>query len=54
MPYAEIQGYMLHDKKNVNGQINFVLLEDIGKPRLDQAIDSVLINKAFEFYLKEL
>ena len=50
----EIQGYMLHDKKNVKGQVNFVLLRDIGQPEFDQIVDNDLINKAFEFYMKEM
>ena len=50
----EIQGYMLHDKKNVKGQVNFVLLSNIGQPEFDQIVDNDLINKAFEFYMKEM
>ena len=49
-----VQTYMLHDKKNVKGQVNFALLADIGQPKLNQVIDAELINQAFEFYVKEL
>ncbi|NQX78236.1 3-dehydroquinate synthase [Gilvibacter sp.] len=50
----EINTYMLHDKKNVGGRVNFVLLEDIGVHKLDQTIDPKLIKEAFEFYVNEL
>jgi 3-dehydroquinate synthase len=40
---------MKFDKKNKEGQINFVLLKDIGKPVYDQSIDLKLIRKSFKF-----
>ena len=49
-----IKTYMMHDKKNLNGQINFVLLEGIGQHKIDQVVDNELIDQAFEFYMKEL
>ncbi len=48
---AEIKSLMKFDKKNEKGNINFVLLEDIGKPRIDITVPDDLIDKAFEFYL---
>lgn len=39
-----------HDKKNRAGQVNFVLLKDIGQVALDCKIDNELINKAFVYY----
>lgn len=47
----EIIALMKFDKKNVGNNINFVLLEDIGRPRLDCKVDNDLIYKAFEYYL---
>ena len=41
---------MKFDKKNSHGNINFVLLEDIGKTKLDCIVDNQLIFEAFEFY----
>lgn len=41
---------MKYDKKNEQGNINFVLLEAIGKPKRDCLVDNALIVKAFEFY----
>lgn len=38
------------DKKNEHGNINFVLLENIGSPKTDCLIDNDLIIKAFNFY----
>ncbi|MFT5752576.1 MAG: 3-dehydroquinate synthase [Flavobacteriales bacterium] len=39
-----------HDKKNDHGNINFVLLEAIGKPIIDQQVDNDLINDSFRYY----
>ncbi len=47
----EITALLKFDKKNSNGRINFVLLQDIGKPILDQAVSNESIFNAFQFYL---
>lgn len=39
------------DKKNEGGNINFVLLEDIGKPVIDCHVPNDLLFKAFSYYL---
>jgi len=44
---------MKYDKKNNEGQINFVLLKKIGKPVYDQSIDLKTIKDSFKF-LNEL
>ena len=41
-----------YDKKNDHGNINFVLLEAIGKPKIDCKVDNRLIHEAFDFYSK--
>ncbi|MCA0132680.1 3-dehydroquinate synthase [Winogradskyella alexanderae] len=41
-----------HDKKNSHGKINFVLLDSIGKPKLDCEVDNNSINEAFNYYEK--
>lgn len=41
---------LVFDKKNRNGKVLFVLLEDIGKHRIDCEVDNGLIYKAFEYY----
>ncbi|MDR5590151.1 3-dehydroquinate synthase [Christiangramia sp. SM2212] len=46
----EIKQLMKFDKKNERGNINFVLLNDIGKPVQDVTVPDELIDKAFEFY----
>ncbi len=43
---------MKHDKKNEFGKINFVLLEDIGKPVIDCLVPNNIIEDAFNFYAK--
>ncbi|MDO4229322.1 MAG: 3-dehydroquinate synthase [Capnocytophaga sp.] len=47
---SEIINLMKFDKKNSHGNINFVLLESIAKPKLDCLIENELIYKAFEYY----
>lgn len=41
---------MQFDKKNQNGIINFVLLDDIGSPKFDNKIDINLIVDSFNYY----
>ena len=45
----EIIRLMSFDKKNKDGQINFVLLKEIGKPMVDQKIDTNTIKKSFKY-----
>ncbi|MGY5849487.1 3-dehydroquinate synthase [Salegentibacter sp. F14] len=49
---TEIIELMKYDKKNEFGKINFVLLEDIGKPLIDCLVSNEVIRKAFDFYRK--
>ncbi|MFT6602183.1 MAG: 3-dehydroquinate synthase [Dokdonia donghaensis] len=44
--------YLKHDKKNTNGNINFVLLESIGSAVIDKQAPNELIYKAFDHYLE--
>ena len=46
----QIKELMKFDKKNEHGNINFVLLEEIGKPVYDILVPDELIQKAFNFY----
>jgi 3-dehydroquinate synthase len=39
-----------HDKKNSYGIVKFVLLEAIGKPKIDCVVSNELILEAFEYY----
>ena len=41
---------MKYDKKNSHGNINFVLLSDIGAPVLDKIVSNSTIYNAFAFY----
>lgn len=50
--YNTIINLMKHDKKNAYGNVNFVLLEAIGKPKIDIVVSNELIIKAFEYYKK--
>ncbi|WP_124980415.1 3-dehydroquinate synthase [Nonlabens xiamenensis] len=44
----EILGYMTHDKKNINGQIRFVLIAQIGSYVIDQIIPETEVISAFD------
>ncbi|WP_417370890.1 3-dehydroquinate synthase [Gelidibacter japonicus] len=39
-----------YDKKNEHGNINFVLLQRIGMPKIDCLVENELIIKAFDYY----
>ena len=41
--------YMKHDKKNTNNVINCILLEEIGKPKIDQALSKNEIKNALKY-----
>lgn len=41
---------MKFDKKNSHGNINFVLLQEIGSPVIDQKVTNNLIFEAFKYY----
>lgn len=47
--YEALYNFMLHDKKNTAGRINFTLLAAPGDIRLDQHVDNELIFDAFDF-----
>lgn len=48
--YAPIIELLKYDKKNERGNINFVLLEAIGQPKIDCLVPNEQILKAFQFY----
>lgn len=48
--YDAIIKLLKYDKKNEHGNINFVLLKDIGVPEIDCLVNNDVILKAFEFY----
>ena len=39
-----------YDKKNSHGVVKFVLLEAIGKPKIDCVVSNELISEAFDYY----
>ena len=49
---ASIIALLIHDKKNKDGAVLFVLLEDYGVVHLDKKVPNSLIEEAFEFYDK--
>jgi len=49
---TSILDYMQHDKKNINGIINFSLLSEIGNCIFNSQVDPELIKESF-FYYKE-
>lgn len=48
--YAQLQPYLIQDKKNINGEIKFALLADFGKPLLNENLNSASIIEAIERY----
>jgi len=46
----EIISLLQHDKKNANGQVNFVLLKAIGDPTYDKKVPEDLIKRSFLYY----
>lgn len=46
----QIINLLIFDKKNRNGQVMFVLLKDLGQPKIDCIVDNELIYKAFDYY----
>ena len=48
--YNPIIELLKHDKKNEHGNVNFVLLEAIGKPKINCLVENSLIMNAFKFY----
>ena len=48
--FSGIMDLLKHDKKNVNGQVNFVLLNDFEDHKLDCKVTEELIVESLEFY----
>lgn len=48
--YEKLYDYMLHDKKNSKGVINFTLLHDIGDIRINEHVDKKTIFEVLDFY----
>jgi 3-dehydroquinate synthase len=41
---------LIHDKKNEYGNIQFALIEGIGKIKINQSVENELILEAFQDY----
>ncbi|MDT0552014.1 3-dehydroquinate synthase [Urechidicola vernalis] len=50
--YSAILELLKHDKKNDSGQVNFVLLEDLEKFKLNCVVPENLLIESLEFYKK--
>ena len=50
--FSEIIDLLKHDKKNVNGQVNFVLLNDFEDFKIDCKVPEKLIVESMDFYNK--
>jgi 3-dehydroquinate synthase len=48
--FSRIMELLKHDKKNTNGQVNFVLLKDYEDYKLDCKVSNELIIESMEFY----
>lgn len=51
--YDAIIELLKYDKKNEHGNINFVLLQHIGVPKIDCVVENDLIVQAFDYYKQE-
>jgi 3-dehydroquinate synthase len=51
--YEDIIELLKYDKKNEHGDVNFVLLEAIGKPKVNCLVENSLIVEAFGYYLND-
>jgi 3-dehydroquinate synthase len=49
--FIGILDYLKHDKKNVGGQVNFVLLEDLEQTKIDAKATNELIVESIRYYL---
>ncbi len=52
--YEIIIELLKYDKKNEHGNINFVLLKDIGKPKINCLVENKLIEESFEYYKQQV
>lgn len=48
--FEPIMEYLIHDKKNVGGRVNFVLLNDFESYKLDCKVEKELIIEALNYY----
>jgi 3-dehydroquinate synthase len=49
--WAGIKSLLIHDKKNVSGNVNFVLLAKLGEARIDQPVSETQLDAAFAYYV---
>ena len=47
---SQVISLLKHDKKNSDDKPMFVLLENLGKPLIDQSVTDMEIESAFKFY----
>jgi 3-dehydroquinate synthase len=52
--FSEVMALMLNDKKNQNAQINFSLLEGIGKCLWDKKVSEAQIKQSVDYYMTEV
>lgn len=50
LDWIEIKKLLVYDKKNTNGNTQFVLLSKLGEAVIDQQVSQELLDKAFAFY----
>ena len=48
--FEALLDYLKHDKKNVGGQVNFVLLTDLEQTKIDCAVSAEMIIDSLKFY----
>lgn len=48
--YKAILDLMKHDKKNIQGEVRFVLLKDIAQTKIDCVVETALITESLDYY----
>lgn len=49
---VSVMNFISHDKKNADGNLNFILLKNIGQPVWDMSVDRNDVIDAYEAYIK--
>jgi len=48
--WKSVKALLIHDKKNEDGKVNFVLLSKLGEALIDQEVPMELLDEAFAAY----
>ncbi|MBL4586628.1 MAG: 3-dehydroquinate synthase [Flavobacteriales bacterium] len=51
--WTSVKNLLIHDKKNADGKVQFVLLSKLGEAIVDQEVSDEQLGNAYAFYLKK-